>query len=86
MDERDASGGTSWNLGDPFLPDGVVQGSVDDPSFANPVTATLTNYPGKRWSLDVSVAGLSSGTHALYVRQVEGGFAGKAASAPFTVP
>ncbi|MFN2545667.1 MAG: hypothetical protein ABR600_14010 [Actinomycetota bacterium] len=46
--------------------DGYVQVSVDDPTFANPVTATLTGANG----FSAQVGPLAAGTHTLYVRQV----------------
>jgi uncharacterized protein (DUF736 family) len=60
----------SYVIGTPaaaqHAPDGYVQVSVDDPTFANPVTAALTGSNG--WS--ASLGSLSTGTHIVYVRQV----------------
>jgi hypothetical protein len=47
-------------------PDGYVQISVDDPTFASPLLATLTGANG--WS--ATLGPLGTGTHTIYVRQV----------------
>ena len=85
MDEADATPSTSWNVGDPQFPAGTVQLSVDDPTFALPTTATLTDYPGSDWSADLSTAGLTAGQHTLYVREVANGFASEPVSVAFSV-
>jgi hypothetical protein len=62
-----------------------VQLSVDDPSFASPVTATVK--PDMCFAATVPVGGLSvaPSTHALYARAVAGGSSGSAVSATFSI-
>ncbi|MFN2545663.1 MAG: sialidase family protein [Actinomycetota bacterium] len=85
MDEVDATPSTSWAWGEAPVPAGSVQLSVDDPTFANPTIASLTDYPGSSWSAAVPVTGLAAGTHTLYVRQVASGFASASTAVTFSV-
>lgn len=85
MDPIDATPATSWVMGDPRLPAGEVQLSVDDPDFASPVAATLTDYPGTSFEAALDVSGLAPGEHTLYVRQTAKGFVSEPVAVGFTV-
>ena len=85
MDEIDATPSTSWVAGDPRRPDGAVELSIDDETFADPVAATLNDYPGSSFEAALDASGLPAGDHTLYVRQVVAGFASEVVSVSFTI-
>jgi hypothetical protein len=86
MDERDATPGTWWRVGAGRRPGGVVEGSIDDPSFVHVIRARFVRYPKTRtWTLSIPTSGLRRGRHTLYVRDRAGGFASGTVAVPFTV-
>jgi hypothetical protein len=80
----DSSGAFSYIVGAGMQLDGVVQVSLDDPSFSFPVTATA-NVNGT-WQNTFTT--LNAGQHTVYARQVvRGGCAtSPTASVSFTIP
>lgn len=66
----DATKAFSYVVGTPaaaqHAPDGYIQVSIDDPTFANPVDATIT---GNAWTAAVPSTG-TIGMHTIYARQV----------------
>jgi hypothetical protein len=80
----DASGAATYTAGDGGPKSaGVVEVSLDDPSFASPRLAGIGgDTAAGRWQLSLSAAELAPGAHTAYVRQrVEG----RAASVPVAV-
>jgi len=60
----------------------AVQVSVDDPSFGNPVAATL-NSAATGWSATIRTPPI--GTHTIYARSTQGFDTSPVASSTFTV-
>jgi hypothetical protein len=66
----DASGASTYVVGDGPQLDGVVEASIDDATFASPRTATLLNITsGNQWQVQLTAPDLIAGSHTLYVRQ-----------------
>jgi len=66
-------GSTSYILGQPLLPAGYVQVSLN-PSFSGAVNATLLGYPlSQEWKATLSLSGLQSGNYTVFARQVVNG-------------
>lgn len=63
-------------------PDRSVQVSIDDPSFANPITATLNSAAS---GYGTTVATPAVGTHTVYARAAQGYDTSSVASSTFTV-
>src|SRR5712692_2518413 len=84
LETVDSVGSVTFHLGDPLLPAGFIQVSVN-PGFTGAVNATLVNYPSsKQWTANVNLAGLSPGAQTLYAREVENdGIVLQTASVPF---
>ncbi|HJQ32678.1 MAG TPA: hypothetical protein VJ866_10880 [Pyrinomonadaceae bacterium] len=84
----DASGAATYTAGDGGPKSaGVVEVSLDDPSFASPRLANLSaDVTANRWQLPLSASELSPGTHTAYVRQrVEGRQPSAVVAVAFTV-
>jgi hypothetical protein len=83
----DASGAFAYALGEGPQLDGVVEVSLDDPSFNSPREATFANITGEsRWQLQLSAADLTPGAHTLFARQrINGRDNSPVAAVTFTV-
>jgi hypothetical protein len=84
MDERDGAEARFWNEGEPRLPRGRVQLSLDDPSFARPIRASLVGYPSHNWAGRIGLGRLSPGTHHVFVRTKVGPFVSRTIEVTFT--
>jgi hypothetical protein len=82
----DASGAATYRVGDGGpLTEGVVEVSLDDPSFLSPRTATLS-VSGNQWQLDLAASELTAGSHTIHARQrLDDGEPTPVASINFTV-
>ncbi|HKO63529.1 MAG TPA: hypothetical protein VJV03_20360, partial [Pyrinomonadaceae bacterium] len=86
--QLDASGAFTYTTGAiAAATNGVVEISLNDPSFQGPRVATLSSDLGEaRWRLQLSGADLSAGAHTAYVRQrINGRDASPVVTVPFTV-
>jgi hypothetical protein len=85
----DATGAVTYTLGaNGPQADGVVEVSVDDPTFASPQLAGFSADPSAaRWSFAVDLTRLAPGAHAVYARQrIAGRDVSPAASVQFMIP
>jgi hypothetical protein len=85
----DATGAVTYTVGAAGpASDGVVEVSVDDPTFASPQAASFSADPAAaRWSFAVDLTKLAPGAHTVYARQrINGRDASPAAAAQFTIP
>ena len=86
--QLDAAGAVTYTVGAgvPTL-DGIVEVSVDDPTFSSPRIASFSADLGEaRWQLPLSVAELTTGLHTVYARQrINGRVSSPVVSVPFTV-
>src|SRR5687768_16218487 len=83
--QLDAAGAVTYTVGAgvPTL-DGIVEVSVEDPTFSSPRLALFSTDLGEaRWQLPLSVAEMTTGLHTVYARQR---INGRATSAVVTVP
>ena len=81
----DSIGTVGYNLGDSLLPNGYVQVALNN-QFVGAVTATLINYPAtSTWTAKLNLAGLPSGSYAVYARQVVNGTPGLTTTVQFTL-
>ena len=66
----DASGASTYVVGDGPQLDGVVEVSIDDATFATPRAAALLNITsGNQWQVQLTAPDLIAGSHTLYARQ-----------------
>jgi hypothetical protein len=83
MAERDGTEARFWNVGDPRLPRGHVELSIDDRNFRHPIRARLVGYPGKGWARALGLKSLSPGRHTIFVRERIGPFTSRIVEATF---
>ncbi len=83
--QLDAAGATTFivGAGGPAI-DGVVEVSIDDPTFSSPRVASFSADLGEaKWQLPLESASLTPGSHTIYARQR---INGRGWSNVFTVP
>jgi hypothetical protein len=83
----DAAGAFPYVIGEGARRAGVVEVSIDDPEFSEPVLATILNptEQDRRWQ--VSLGAVNPGAHTLYVRQrIENRPASAPRAVAFVVP
>lgn len=87
--QLDATGAVTYTVGAAGPEsDGVVEVSVDDPTFASPRAAAFSADPSEaRWQASVDLSKLASGAHTVYARQrINGRASSPVVSAQFTIP
>ncbi|HLL74070.1 MAG TPA: sialidase family protein [Pyrinomonadaceae bacterium] len=87
--QLDATGAVTYTVGAAGpASDGVVEVSVDDPTFSSPRTAAFSTDLGQaRWEFALDLSQLASGSHTVYARQrINGRDYSPVVSAQFAIP